>query len=65
MIFDSGDREGLKLSVHGALGLLALTCLGYNAIAFCRRGEQHLAVNAVLYAALVALEVRKVQHHAQ
>lgn len=62
-LFESGHCEGLKLATHGSLGLLALVCLGYNAIAFYRRGERHLATNTVLYAALVAIEARKVRHH--
>lgn len=62
-LFDHGEHETFKLSVHASLGTLALACLGYNTIAFLRRGERHLAANAVFYAALVALEARKVGHH--
>jgi hypothetical protein len=63
VIFDKGSHEGIKLTVHAALGALALLACGYNSIALLRRGERHLAANAVVYGALVALEVRKVGHH--
>jgi hypothetical protein len=49
--------------VHGlALGIAAV-CGLYNAAAWLSRREQHLAVNAVLYAALIAFEQRHVAHH--
>lgn len=59
----SGDHEPLKAGVHGALGALALLCLGYNTAAFAVRRERHLARNIVLYGLLVAVEVAHVQHH--
>ena len=62
-VFRSGESETLKGSVHGALGLLALVCVGYNAIAWSLRREPHLAVNVGLYGLLVALEAKKVGHH--
>lgn len=62
-LFDSGQREGLKGAVHGALGLLALVCCGYNVIAWARRRDTHLAVNASVYGALTAYELAKVLHH--
>src|SRR5215208_2444069 len=62
-VLKCGNCEPLKLGVHGAaLGLAAL-CGLYNAAAWLSRREQHLAVNAVLYAALVAFEQRHVAHH--
>lgn len=62
-ILKCGNCEELKLGVHAtALGLAAL-CGLYNAAAWLSRREQHLAVNAVLYAALVAFEQRHVAHH--
>lgn len=58
-----GTCEPLKLSVHAAaLGIAAL-CGLYNAAAWLSRREQHLAINAVLYAALIAFEQRHVVHH--
>jgi hypothetical protein len=62
-VLKCGNCEPLKLGVHGlALGLAAL-CGLYNAAAWLSRREQHLAVNAVLYAALIAFEQRHVVHH--
>lgn len=62
-ILKCGNCEELKLGVHAtALGLAAI-CGLYNAAAWLSRREQHLAVNAVLYAALIAFEQRHVAHH--
>ena len=58
-----GNCEPLKLGVHGmALGIAAL-CGIYNAAAWLSRREQHLAVNTLLYAALIVFEQRHVAHH--
>src|SRR5215217_440757 len=62
-VLKCGNCEPLKLGVHGlALGIAAV-CGAYNAAAWLSRREQHLAVNAVLYAALIAFEQRHVAHH--
>ncbi len=62
-VLKCGNCEELKLGVHAmALGLAAL-CGLYNAAAWLSRREQHLAVNTVLYAALVAFERQHVSHH--
>jgi hypothetical protein len=62
-ILKPGCSEGLKAGVHAtALGLAAVMGI-YNAAAFLRRREPHLAVNAVLYAALMAWEQKHVAHH--
>ena len=62
-ILKCGNCEELKLGVHAtALGIAAL-CGMYNAAAWLSRREHHLAVNAVLYAALIAFEQRHVAHH--
>ena len=62
-VLKCGNCEPLKLGVHGlALGLAAV-CGLYNAAAWLSRREQHLAVNAILYAALIAFEQRHVAHH--
>lgn len=58
-----GTAEGLKLAVHGGMLLGALACCAYNVAAFWYRRETHNAVNAYLYAGLVALEVAHVNHH--
>lgn len=62
-ILKCGTCETLKAGVHAtALGLAAVMGI-YNAAAWLRRREQHLAVNAVLYAALAAWEQKHVAHH--
>jgi hypothetical protein len=62
-VLKCGNCEPLKLGVHGvALGLAAV-CGLYNAAAWLSRREQHLAVNTVLYMALIAFEQRHVAHH--
>ena len=62
-VLECGNCEPLKLGVHvAALGIAAL-CSVYIAAAWLVRREQHLAINAVLYAALIAFEQRQVVHH--
>jgi len=62
-VLECGTCEPLKLGVHAAaLGIAAL-CTVYNAAAWLVRREDHLAVNALLYAALIAFEQRHVAHH--
>jgi hypothetical protein len=62
-VLQCGECETLKAGVHGsALALVAVMGL-YNAAAWLRRRDGHLAVNAVLYAALVAWEQKHVAHH--
>jgi hypothetical protein len=62
-VLKCGNCEELKLGVHAmALGLAAL-CGVYNAAAWLSRRERHLAINTVMYAALVAIEQQHVVHH--
>ena len=62
-ILQCGECETLKAGVHGsALALLALMGL-YNAAAWLKRRDAHLALNAVVYGALVAWEQKHVAHH--
>ena len=62
-ILESGERETLKAAVHAlALALAAFIGL-YNLTAWLQRREDHLAVNTVVYAALVLFECRHVKHH--
>jgi hypothetical protein len=62
-VLKCGNCEELKLGVHvTALGL-AVLCGLYNAAAWLSRREAHLALNAVMYAALIAIEQRHVAHH--
>lgn len=58
-----GSGERLKGGWHQTMKVLALGACAYNAAAFALRREPHLAANALIYGALVALEQRHVQHH--
>jgi hypothetical protein len=62
-VLESGSCEGLKMSVHAVTLGLALVMGAYNSAAWLRRREPHLAANAVLYTALIALEYHHVAHH--
>jgi len=62
-VLECGKCEPLKLGVHAAALGIAAICGLYNAAAWLSRREQHLAINAVLYAALIAIEQRHVVHH--
>jgi hypothetical protein len=62
-VLDGGSCEALKLGVHAATLGLAVVMGAYNTAAWLRRREPHLAVNAVLYVALIALEQHHVAHH--
>ena len=62
-VLDTGSCEPLKLGVHAATLGLAVVMGAYNAAAWLRRREHHLAANAVLYTALIALEYHHVVHH--
>lgn len=62
-ILDKGTSEELKLGVHAAALGLAVVMGLYNAAAFLKRRERHLAVNTVLYAVLTAWEQQHVVHH--
>jgi hypothetical protein len=62
-VLKCGNCEELKLGVHAlALGVAAL-CGAYNAAAWLSRRERHLAVNTIMYAALIAFERQHVSHH--
>ena len=62
-VLECGSCEELKLGVHAtALGLAVVMGL-YNAAAWLSRRQQHLAINAVLYAAMIAWEQQHVAHH--
>jgi hypothetical protein len=62
-VLNCGSCEPLKITVHGAALGLAVVMGLYNAAAWLRRREQHLAVNAVLYGMLTAWEQKHVAHH--
>jgi hypothetical protein len=62
-VLKCGNCEELKLGVHAlALGVAAL-CGAYNAAAWLSRRERHLAINTLMYAALIAFEEQHVVHH--
>jgi len=62
-ILQSGNNEPLKASVHGvAMGTAAL-CAAYNLAAWLTRRQTHLAVNTLLYTAVVIWEAQHVRHH--
>jgi len=62
-ILQSGNCEPLKASVHAvALGTAAL-CAAYNLAAWLTRRQTHLAVNTLLYTAVVVWEAQHVRHH--
>lgn len=62
-VLTPGSCEVLKAGVHAAaFGLIALMGI-YNAAAWLRRRDPHLAVNAILYGALAAWERHHVGHH--
>jgi hypothetical protein len=60
---EPGSCETLKATVHAAAFGLAIVMGVYNAAAWLRRRERHLAINTVLYAALTAWEQKNIAHH--
>ena len=62
-VLKCGNCEELKLGIHATTLGLATLCGLYNAAAWLSRREQHLALNAMMYAALIAIEQRHVAHH--
>lgn len=62
-VLQPGAYETPKAGIHAVLGGLAATCGVYNFVAWTKRRETHLAVNAVLYAALWAWETYQTHHH--
>lgn len=62
-ILQRGSCEPLKAGVHGAaLGLFVIMSV-YNAAAWLSRHQRHLAVNTLLYSALIFVEQKHVAHH--
>ena len=62
-ILNVGSCEPLKAAIHGtAFGLCALMSL-YNAAAWLKRRQPHLAINAVIYLAATYWEQRHVAQH--
>ena len=63
MLLQPGQHEPLKAAAHGAMGVLAVIFAAYNGAAWWRRRSPHLAVNAVLYSALILLEAKHIRQH--
>lgn len=62
-VLNPGKCEPLKAAVHGILFATAAVCAAYNAAAWVRRRQRHLAINAVVYSAAVLWERCHVAHH--
>lgn len=62
-ILQCGNCEPLKASVHAVAMATAALCAAYNFAAWLARGQTHLAVNTLLYSAVVAWEAAHVRHH--
>ena len=62
-LLHNGRCEGLKASVHGVVMGLATLCALYNGAAWFKRHQLHSAVNAGIYAVLIAWELVHVLHH--
>jgi hypothetical protein len=58
-----GNCERLKAGVHGLALATAALCGAYNLAAWSVRRQRHLAINAVLYSAVVFWESKHVRHH--
>lgn len=62
---DAGSSEATKGAVHGAVAALVMLCGAYNALAWIRRRQPHLALNVLVYGALLAFEVYQVKRHGE
>ena len=62
-VLDSGRCEPLKAAVHGVLLVTMGVCAAYNAAAWLKRRQPHLAINAVIYSAAVLWERCHIVHH--
>ncbi len=62
-ILENGSREIFKGAIHAAALTLAAVMGLYNSAAWVQRRQRHLAVNALVYAALVVFERQHVRHH--
>jgi hypothetical protein len=59
----SGEQEEVKGAVHAVAGMLALVMATYNATAWWYRRQSHLGANAIIYATVVAWEIKQTLHH--
>lgn len=63
MILDSGRAEPFKAQFHAAIGVLVGVAAVYNACAWLKRREPHLAINAVIYTVGAGYEVAQTLRH--
>jgi hypothetical protein len=62
-MLDSGRCEPLKAAVHGVLLVTVSVCAAYNAAAWIKRRQSHLAINAIIYSAAVWWERCHIARH--
>jgi hypothetical protein len=62
-ILDVGCCEPFKAAIHGAALGLTVLMGAYNAAAWLRRRQRHLAINTLIYLAAAVWEERHVRHH--
>lgn len=62
-LLDEGNAETFKACWHGALLALVGGAALYNTAAWCKRPSGHLAFGAVIYTALVGVELGMVARH--
>jgi hypothetical protein len=62
-MLDSGRCEPLKAAVHGVLLVTVSVCAAYNAAAWIKRRQRHLAINAIIYSAAALWERCHIAHH--
>lgn len=58
-----GRAEPAKAAVHAVMMVTVGVCAVYNATAWLKRRQRHLAFNAVIYAAAFCWERSHVMHH--
>jgi hypothetical protein len=58
-----GQCEPLKAAVHGVMLATVAVCAAYNAAAWLKRRQRHLAINAVIYGLAIWWEHSHVMHH--
>jgi hypothetical protein len=62
-ILDVGCCEPFKAAIHGAALGLTVLMGAYNAAAWLRRRQRHLAINTLIYVAAAVWEERHVRDH--
>ena len=62
-MLDVGRCESLKAAVHGVLMATVALCAAYNAAAWLKRRQPHLAINAIVYTGATIWEHAHVRHH--